>query len=137
MNKLALSQQITVPWRHITLLVLAALVFAGCGKVNVTSTTSTDININGHRIRTTTHDGVTRKLESATQIEIQNGHITKFSKPALVKIEETGGPEQRQAELRENADSLELWIKVDGSFRRGSPEDEAWLERFLSEFTQK
>jgi len=137
MHKPTLSQQITAPRRNVTLLVLATLVLAGCFKVHVTSTSSTDVNINGHRIITTTHNGITRKLDSAAEIEIQNGHVTKFSKPALVKIEEIGGPEPRQAELRENADTLELWIKENGSFRKGSPEDESWLERFLSEVTKK
>jgi hypothetical protein len=53
----------------------------------------------------------------------------------LIKIQEDGGPEQRQAELRENAGKLELWIKDKGGFRRGSAEEENWLERFLSDIT--
>ena len=117
--------------------VLAALVFAGCGKVQVSSSLSSDVNINGHRIITRTHDGVTRKVETVTDIEIQNGHVTQFSKAAVVKIEERGGPGQRQAELRENAGKLDLWIKEKGTFRKGSPADETWLEGFLTDVIQK
>ena len=54
-----------------------------------------------------------------------------------MKLEETEGPEPRQAELRENAGRLELWIKENGTFRKGSPKDEAWLERFLSDVVTK
>jgi hypothetical protein len=39
--------------------------------------------------------------------------------------------------LRENAGKLELWIKDKGSFRRGSAEDEKWLEGFLGDITTK
>ena len=69
-------------------------------------------------------------------IEILDGQITKFPKAALVKIRETKGSRHRQAELRENAGSLELWMMTNGSFQRGSAEDEAWLKDFLGDVTK-
>ena len=131
-----------------TLLIAACLVLAGCGKnfsctasrnfsSSSPSSSASDVIVDDHRTITRTHDGVTRKLETTVGVDIQNGRITKFPKSALVKIQETGGSVQRQGELRENAGSLELWIKDTGNFRRGSPEDETWLERFLSDITTK
>lgn len=142
--------------------IVALLVLAGCGQGNVsisssssasfqtthgdatnstTSSSAREWNLNGPRTSTKTitktHDGVTRKLETTPDVEIQNGQITKFPKAALVKIEELGGPGPRQAELRENAGKLELWIKDRGSFRRGSAAEEAWLKRFLTDVTPK
>src|SRR5580704_11293345 len=123
-----MKQSITVAQLNLTVLVLAVLVFAGCGKASFTSTysssSSTDLNINGHRTITKIHDGITRRLESATDIEFQDGHITKFSKGAVVQLEETGGPDQRQAELREYEGKLELWVKENGAFRKGSSVEE-------------
>ena len=128
-----IQETIRVPPRNIMFLILTVLIFAGCGKV----TSSSDWNINGHRTITRKHDGITRRLESATDIEIQGGHITKFANAALVKIEELGGAEQRQAKLRENAGRLELWVKENGIFRKGSPRDETWLEDFLTDVIMK
>lgn len=123
---------------------MAALLFlAGCnqscsGTFHATSaSSSSDWTINGRRTITKQHDGVTRTLETTSDVTIQNGRITAFPKAALVKIQETGSPAQRQAELRENAGRLDLWINDHGTFRKGSPADEAWLERFLNEVTAK
>ena len=130
--------------RNIALLVFAALAFAGCKKgsfsVNFDAhpgSSSSDWTVNGQRTITRTHDGVTRKLKAAAEVEIQNGHVTKFPKGAVVKIEESGGSAPRMAELRENGGSLELWIKDQATFRRGSPEEETWLEHFLTDVTTK
>jgi hypothetical protein len=128
---------------HLTLLLLAVLVCTGCGQgsvsVSSSSSSSIDSNINGRKTSrkklSRTHDGVTRKLETTTDVDIQNGQVTKFPKMALIKIEENGGPKPRQAELRENAGKLELWIKDNGSFRRSSAEEDSWLELFLSDVT--
>ncbi|MEO7297685.1 MAG: hypothetical protein ABI042_03805 [Verrucomicrobiota bacterium] len=48
-----------------------------------------------------------------------------------------GGKVQRQAQLREDNGKLDLWMKDKRSFRRGTPEDEVWLEHFLSDVTSK
>jgi hypothetical protein len=128
---------------HVTVFVAALVAFAGCGKGGcaVSSSSSTAVDINGSKSSrktiTRTHDGVTRRLETTTDVDLENGKVTKFPKAALIKIEEEGGPEQRHAELRENAGKLELWIKDKGSFRRGSAEDEKWLEGFLGDITTK
>ena len=133
---------ITASIRYMALIV-ALLFLAGCNKSCTGTFTSTsgsstsDVTVNGHRTITKKHDGVTRKLETTSDVVIQNGRITAFPKAALVKIQETGGPEPRQAELRENAGSLELWINDKGTFRKGSPEDETWLESFLNDVTAK
>lgn len=118
----------------ISLLVFTALAFASC---KPTYSSYVELNILGNRTISNTHDGVTRKLDTKADIDIQNGHIKKFPKAAFVQIQETGGSEQRQAELRENAGTLELWIKENGSFRKGSPKDYIWLKGFLSEVTSK
>ena len=130
--------------RYIALLVFAALAFAGCKKVSFSGnfdahpgSSSSDWTVNGQRTITRTHDGVTRKLKAAADIEIQNGHVTKFPKTAVVKLEEIGGSAPRVAELRENGGSLELWIKDQATFRRGSTADETWLEHFLTDVTTK
>lgn len=128
--------------RNIALLAFTVLAFAGCKKVSFSGnfdahpgSSSSDWTVNGQRTITRTHDGVTRKLKAAAEIEIQNGHVTKFPKGAAIKLEESGGSAPRQAELRENGGSLELWIKDQTTFRRGSPEDEMWLEHFLTVVT--
>jgi len=128
---------------HVSVFVVALLAFAGCGKGGCTasSSSSSELNINGckssRQTITRTHDGVTRRLETTTDVDLQDGQVTKFPKAALIEIQEDGGSEQRQAELRENAGKLELWIKDRGSFRRGSVEEERWLGRFLSDITTK
>ncbi|MDB6173987.1 MAG: hypothetical protein JWL59_3298 [Chthoniobacteraceae bacterium] len=101
------------------------------------NTSSSDSTTNGYRTSTRTQNGVTRKLETAAGIEIENGRVTKFPKAALAKLQESGGTQPRVAELRENADTIELWIQDNGTFRRGSAEDDSWLERFLAEFNSK
>jgi hypothetical protein len=128
---------------HRTVLVVALLLFAGCGKggCTVSSSSSSDFNINGrktsHKTITRTHDGVTRRLETTADVEIQNGQVTQFPQAALIKLWENGRPVERQAELREKAGKLELWIQDKGGFRRGSAEEEAWLKRFLDDITTK
>lgn len=82
-------------------------------------------------------DDVTRRLETNDEVTIKDGTVTKFDKGAVIKIEETGSPEAREAELREKENRLELWIKERGSFRRGTADEEAWLKRFLGDFTIK
>jgi hypothetical protein len=135
-------------------LAVAIIAFTGCGQggVNVSSSSSSsmEVTVNGRktgtkkisrRINGVTRkleiNGVTRKLETTTDVDIQDGRVTKFPKMALIKLEESGGVEERQAELRENAGKLELWIKENGSFRRSSAEEDSWLERFLSDVTAK
>jgi hypothetical protein len=138
-----MQKKMTVATKNLALLIVSVVVFAGCGKggCNVSTSSSSESNINGRKTSrktiTKSHDGITRRLETTADVDIQNGRITKFPKAALVKIQEDGGTEQRQAELRENAGKLELWIKDKGSFRRGSSEEEAWLERFLGDITTK
>src|SRR5262249_40420392 len=128
---------------HISVFVLAMLAFAGCGRggCNVSSSSSIAVDINGRKLsRKTiarTHDGVTRRLETTSDVELENGRVTKFPTAAWIKIQEDGGPEQRQAELRENAGKLELWINDKGNFRRGSAQEEKWLEGFLIDITTK
>ncbi len=135
---------ITPAQRNIALLILAFLALAGCKKVTFSSnfnftpaTSSSDWTFDGRRTISRTHDGVTRKLEAASEVEIQGGQVTKFPKGALIKLEESGGSEARHAELRENGGRLELWIKDKENFRRGSPDEETWLEKFLSGVTAK
>lgn len=130
-----MHQIITASSRYFALTV-AMLLLVGCTK-SCTRTSSSDWNVNGRRTSTRTHDGITRKLETTADIAIHDGHVTKFPKAALVKIQETGGSEQRQAELRENAGKLELWINDSGEFRAGSVDEDAWLERFLGDFSTK
>ena len=128
---------------HMTIFILALLAFAGCGRggCTVSSSSSSELDINGRKSSrktiTRTHDGVTRRLESTTDVELENGKVTKFPSAALIKLQEEGGPDQRQAELRENAGNLELWIKDKGAFRRGSAEEQKWVESFLRDITTK
>src|SRR5215468_5553475 len=120
-TKKIMQKIMTIAQRNVTLLVLVVLVLVGCGKggCTVSSSSSSDFNINGRKTSrktmTRTHDGVTRRLETTTDVDIQNGQVTKFPKAALIKLEENG-PEQREAELRENAGKLELWVKEKGNF---------------------
>lgn len=136
-----MQKTITALQRNLAPLLIAVLFFTGCGKADITTSSSSESTINGsktsHKTLTRSHDGVTRRLETTTDVEIQNGQVLTFPKAALITLQENGGPEQRQAELRENAGKLELWIKDKESFRKGSPEEEKWLERFLSDITRK
>ena len=74
-------------------------------------------------------------METTADVEIRNGQVTKFPKAALIKIQEEGGLAPREAELRENAGKPELWVKANGSFRRGSAAEEAWLATFLQDIS--
>jgi hypothetical protein len=135
-------KQTIITIAHVTVFVLALVAFVGCGRggCTVSSSSSMAVNINGSKLSrktvTRTRDGVTRRLETTADVEVENGKVTKFPNAALIKIQEDG-PEPRQAELRENAGKLELWIKDKGSFRRGTPEEEKWLEGFLGDITTK
>ena len=128
---------------HVTVVIVALLAFAGCGRggCTVSSSSSVAVDINGSKSSrktiSRTHDGVTRRVETTSDVELENGKVTKFPKAALIKIQEDGGTEQRQAELRENAGKLELWVKDKDKFRRGSAEEEKWLKDFLSDISTK
>src|SRR4051812_4555570 len=97
---------------HIAVFVLALVAFAGCGKggCNVSSSSSSSWNVNGrkssHKTITESRDGVTRRVETTADVEFANGQVTKFPPGALIQIEEIGGAEARQADLRENAGKL-------------------------------
>lgn len=122
---------------HLAVFVLALLAFAGCGKggCDVSSSSSSSWNVNGrkssHKTITESRDGVTRRVKTTADVEFANGQVTKFPPGALIELEEKGGPEAREAELRENAGKLELWVKDKEGFRRGSASEEEWLQRFL------
>lgn len=120
--------------RNFGLFGLTVLAFAGC---DTRYSSSTDIDINGQRTITRTQDGVTRRLEAVADVEIKDRKITKFPKAALVKLEESGDSGKKKAELRENGGVMELWIENSGSFRKGSPEEQTWVDEFLSSVTAK
>ncbi len=129
-------------WRRVLLLAVAfiALAQAGCGKASFSITSANgeirkESRSNSRWSINHSKNGVTRKLETRNDVEIQNGKVVKFPKGSLVKVEEEGSPEARIAELRENAGAMELWVKEGADFRRGTPEDEAWLERCLIDLT--
>jgi hypothetical protein len=129
-------------YRSLTPLFLAVLVLTGCGKGGCTSSSSSSFNLDIGGIKkswktiTKTRDNVTRKLETTPDVEIQNGQITKFPTLAVIKLEESGSNQPREAELRENGGKLELWIKDNGSFRRSTAAEDIWLNTFLSELTK-
>jgi len=83
-----------------------------------------------------TQNGVTRKLETTTDVDIQNGQITKFPPQAVIKLEESGSKQPRVAELRENSGKLELRIRDNGTFRLSTSEEDAWLNTFLLELSK-
>jgi hypothetical protein len=128
---------------HITVFVLALLVFAGCGKGGCTSSSSfsSSWNVNGrkssHKTITESRDGVTRRIETTADVAFAHGRVTQYPPGALIQLTEKGGAEARQAELRENAGTLELWVKDKDGFRRGNASEEEWLQRFLREVIKK
>jgi hypothetical protein len=87
----------------------------GCNPKSSTSAISSDVTISGYRTSARVRDGVTRKLGTGADVEIQSGHVTKFPKVALVKLQKSGGPQPHIAELRENAEqsceSHPRWIE--------------------------
>jgi hypothetical protein len=129
--------------RNVALLLFALLAVTGCGKGGCTSSSSfsTEFNLNGrttsHKTITRVHDGVSRRLETTTDVDIQNGQVTKFPSGALIKLQEIGGAGPGEAELRENAGKLELWVWERGGFRRGSAKEELWLKGFLGDLSTK
>ena len=80
---------------------------------------------------------MTRRVETTADVELANGQVTKFPPGALLQLEEKGGAEAREAELRENAGQLELWVKDRDGFRRGSASEEEWRQRFLRALIKK
>lgn len=129
----------------LALILFAALIFTGCnqsvtisGNFNASSSSSSsDWTVNGQRTISRTHDGITRKLEMPATVTILDGHVTKFPQGVLLKLQETGSPQPREAELRENNGTLELWIKDKTSFRKATPAEDAWLEAFLKDIVTK
>ena len=126
--------------RSLIPLLLAVLVLTGCGKGSSASTTSYELDIfgikKGWKTISRTENGVTRKLETPLNVEVQNGQIIKFPPLATIKLEESGSNQPREAELRENAGKLALWIKDNGISRRSTAQEDAWLNTFLIELTK-
>ncbi|RYD47180.1 MAG: hypothetical protein EOP83_28435 [Verrucomicrobiaceae bacterium] len=123
-----------------TLAGLSALAVAtsgltSCNKssLNFSGSTRTDWTVNDKRTITKTVNGVSRKLDAKTDVKMEKGKITSFPTGALVKLEESGSGTPRVAELRENGGSLELWVKENGVFRRGTADEEVWLAEFLKD----
>jgi hypothetical protein len=121
-----------------TLAGLSALAFASAGltscnkaSMTISSNSRTDGSVNDHRTITKKVNDLTRKLETKTDVKMEHGKIVSFPKAALVKLEETGSATPRVAELRENGGSLELWVMENGTFRRGTADEETWREEFL------
>jgi len=100
------------------------------------SSTRTELTVNDQRTITKQVNGLTRKLEMKTDVATSGGKITSFPKGAVVKLEETGSTTPRVAELRENGGSLELWVKENGTFRRGTAEEETWRDEFLKDVVE-
>jgi hypothetical protein len=119
----------------LTPLIASILLFAGCNKTFTHS--RSDWTINNQRTISVNDNGLTRKIEMTSDVQIEGGRVTKFPNSALIKLHESGSPDQRDAELRDNAGTLELWVKRDGEFRKAAPEDDAWLQRFLKEVMGK
>lgn len=124
----------------LTPLLLALVVLTGCDQSGSTSTTSYKLDFfgikKGWKTISRTENGVTRKLETTINVDLQNGQITKFPPLAVIKLEESGDHQKREAELRENTGKLELWIKDNGTFRRSKAAEDAWLNTFLIEITK-
>lgn len=89
--------------------------------------------MNDRRTLTRKLNGLERKLDTKTDVKMEKGKIVSFPTGTLVKLEESGSATPRVAELRENGGSLELWVKENGVFRRGTAEEEAWLVEFLKD----
>jgi hypothetical protein len=115
----------------------AALALAGCGKSLSHSTSRSDWTINDRRTITKTTNGLSRKIETTKEVEFHGAQVTKFPKGTVISLQETGSSEARQAELRENANQLELWIKEKDNFRKATAADDAWLQRFLDDVMAK
>jgi len=115
--------------------VLAASGLTSCNKSSVFSSSSsrTDWTVNDKRTITKKVNGLTRKLDTKTDVKMGQGKITSFPAGALVKLEESGSATPRVAELRENGGSLELWVQENGAFRRGTADEETWLVGFLKD----
>ena len=82
-------------------------------------------------------DGVVRRLDCSTPISLFNGSITKFEPEAVIKLQQEGGEHPCEAELRERAGKLELWIKDEHGFHPGDAADDAWLPGFLQEVNKQ
>lgn len=114
---------------------LAVSGLTSCNKSSVfsSSTSRTDWTVNDKRTITKKVNGLTRKLDTKTEVKMEKGKIASFPAGALVKLEESGSATPRVAELRENGGALELWVKENGTFRRGTAEEETWLAEFLKD----
>ena len=97
------------------------------------SSSRSDWTVNDKRTITKKVDDQTRKLETTTDVKLEQGKITTLPKGTVVKVEEVGSTILREAEVRENGGSQELWVKENGTFRRGTSEEEAWLAEFLKD----
>ena len=127
---------------HVSMLLFAVVMLAGCDKkIHFTASgnfnSSSDWTVNGQRTITRKNNGITRKLEMASDIQIESGRITKFGKGAVVKMQQAGGSNPRVAEFRDNDGTLELWVKENESFRKSSPEEDLWADEFLKDVTAK
>jgi len=106
------------------------------GSFSSSSSSRTELTVNDQRTITKTVNGLSRKLESKTDVKLEGGKITSFPKGSIVKLEEMGSATPRVAELRENGGSQELWVKENGTFRRGTAEEETWREEFLKDVVE-
>lgn len=119
----------------LSLIAVSTAGLTSCNKSSVfsSSTSRTDWTVNNKRTITKKVNGLTRKLDTKTDVKMEKGKITSFPTGSLVKLEESGSATPRVAELRENGGSQELWVKENGTFRRGTSEEEVWLVEFLKD----
>lgn len=140
------SDVITMIWKLPTVPCFLALAIASAGLTSCnksfkgsfssSSSSRTDLTVNSDRTITKKVNDLKRKLEMKTDVATSGGKITSFPKGAVVKMEETGSTTPRVAELRENGGSLELWVKENGTFRRGTAEEETWRDEFLKDVVE-
>ena len=73
-------------------LAVATSGLTSCNKtsVNFSGSTRTDWTVNRHRTITKKVDGLSRKLDTSTDVKMEQGRITSFPKGALVKLDESG-----------------------------------------------
>ncbi len=108
---------------------LCALFTAGCGKA---ATRSRRVQTtNGKTFISADANGVTRKLDAACEFSIDKGRLTALAKGGVLRLQESGGSEAREAELREKDGTKELWIKKGDTFREATAADDLWLQGFL------
>lgn len=110
-------------------ILLCALLPAGCGKIG--GHMHTLRKFNEHTTITDQTNGVTRKLEAHCSFSIAEGKVGALAQGGVLRLQESGGPEAREAEVRESDGGTELWMKEGGAFRKAAPADELWLAGFL------